>query len=184
MTPSARNARLMTMHTPRIRMLLAAALIAAGCAGPSRLSMDDIRNAPFTLSDAGTIRFTDGAFDRAAADTHGLGPLRVGQIDLAVFGDLDGDGTEDAATFLSIAKGGPEIFLTMEGFLNDGGTPVHAGSYLLGDRIAIDSVTIEGGEVELHLIVQGPDDAPCCPTMHVRRKVRYADGAFRELPWP
>jgi hypothetical protein len=158
-------------------LLLAALVASAGCGGAAHLSAESVRNAPYALPGIGTIRFTDGSYDRAGDDS-----LHVGQIDLFVFGDLDGDGREDALTFVSQKARGPELYLSMEAFLNRDGRPVHAAGYRLGDRVAIDSVTIDRRIVNLYLITQGPDDAPCCPTLHVRRQVALDHGEFSVLP--
>jgi hypothetical protein len=157
-----------------VALCLLAVLFLAGC-GSSRLDADAIRRSPVPIPGVGIVTFTDGAYDQPADSLH------VGQIDLFAYGDLDGDGTEDALTFLARKQQGPELLLTMEAFLNAGGRPLHAASYLLGDRVGIDSVSVEGRIVHLSLITQGPDDAPCCPTRHVHRRVRLDGREFTLL---
>lgn len=140
-----------------------------GCASAPRLTTDALRGAAYRLEPGGaSVTFTDGAYERDS--------VRFGQIDLAAYGDLDGDGVDDAVTFLSEKGPGPEIYLSLEAFLDRDGRAVHAARTRLGDRIAIESVEVRGGMIHLALIVQGPDDAPCCPTLHVRRVLRLDGG--------
>ena len=157
-------------------LVMFAACCAAGCGSSGRLSRESMEAAPYTLPGIGTIRFTGGAFDRAGDSLH------VGQVDLFAYGDLDGDGREDALTFVSQKGPGPELYISMEAFLNHDGRPVHAASYRIGDRVAIDSVTVENRVVSLCIITQGPDDAPCCPMLHVRRRVTLENGEWTVLP--
>jgi hypothetical protein len=142
-----------------------------------RLSEEAIRSAPYQIPGVGVLTFDGGAYDLGDS-------LHVGQIDLFAFGDLDGDGSKDAVTFLSTKGRGPELVISMEAFRNVGGAPVHAASSVIGDRIAIDSVTIDDRIVHLYLITQGPDDAPCCPTLHVHRKIALEGSELRLLPDP
>jgi len=147
----------------------------------TRLSMDAIRNAVYDIPQVGTIRFKDDAYDREADSSSGHSSVHVGFVDLFAFGDLNGDGREDVVTFVSSSFGGPEIFLSLAAFINDNGTPSGTASYLIGDRIGIDSVTIERQMINLYIITQGPGDAVCCPTLHVERKLRLQNGTLREL---
>lgn len=169
----------MRPHVPLsiLSAFLAATLILAGC-GSSHLDADAIRRSAFPIPGVGTVTFTGGVYERDGDPDS----LHIGQVDLFSYGDLDGDGAEDALTFLARKGRGPELLLTMEAFLNAGGRPTHVASYLLGDRVAIDSVTVNGRIVHLFLITQGPDDAPCCPTLHVHRRVRLDGGEFTLLP--
>ncbi len=153
------------------RTLVISSLLAAlwGCASVPRLGPDVLRAAPYRLaSGAPAVTFTDGGYDRDS--------VRFGQIDLVAYGDLDGDGVDDAVTFLSEKGPGPEIYISIEAFLDRDGRPVHAARVRLGDRIAIESVEIHHRTILLGLITQGPDDAPCCPTLHVRRALRLEGG--------
>jgi hypothetical protein len=146
-------------------------IILSGCGGSRHLSIDSVRNAVYDIPKIGQITFIDGAYDRPANDSLGQSYVHVGLVDLFTFGDLNGDGSEDAITFLASNFGGPEIFLSLEVLLNNNGSPSHAASYPIGDRVGIDSVEIVGGVIDIHIITQGPDDPMCCPTLHVSRQL-------------
>jgi hypothetical protein len=163
---------------------LAAIVMLSGCGSSGRLSTDALRNAVYGIPELGNIRFDNGVYDRETNDSMGHSSVHIGLVDLFEFGDLDGDGSEDAVTFLSRSFGGPEIYLSLEVFLNNKGSPSHAASYVIGDRVAIDSVKIERQSINLYLITQGPDDAVCCPTLHVCRTLRLQNGKLLHLNRP
>lgn len=146
--------------------------------------MDSVRNAVYDIPKVGRITFKDGAYDREANDSLGQSYAHIGLVDLFAFGDLNGDGSEDAVTFLASNVGGSGIFLSLEVLLNNNGSPAHVASYQIGDRVGIDSVHIVGGLIDLHIITQDPDDPMCCPTLHVSRKLRLQNGKLIELNNP
>lgn len=165
-------------------VVVAAIILFAGCGESRHLSADSVRKAVFDIPNVGKITFEDGAYDREANDSLGQSYVHIGLVDLFAFGDLNGDGSEDAVAFLASNFGGSGIFLSLEVLLNDNGSPTHVASYLMGDRVGIDSVHIVGGHIDLYIITQGPDDAMCCPTLHVSRKLRLQNGKILELNKP
>lgn len=148
------------------------------CTSHPPLSGEALRNAEYKLKHAGTIRFTDGIFLRGETDS--LSPLRIAMVDLFAFGDLNGDGLPDGVSVLSTRTGGPEIFLSLEAFVNTPEGASHVGSYLMGDRIAIDSIAIKNNLIHLHLVTQGPGDAMCCPTLRVQKVLSLDNGMVTE----
>jgi hypothetical protein len=148
--------------------VVSAIILLSGCVESRHLSIDPVRNAVY-------------AYDREANDSLGQSYAHIGLVDLFAFGDLNGDGLEDAVTFLASNFGGSGIFVSLEILLNNNGSPSHVASYLIGDRVGIDSVNIVGGLIELHIITQGPDDSMCCPTLHVSKQLRLQNGKLMEL---
>jgi len=164
-----------------VNVVVSAIIILSGCGGSGHLSIDPIRNAVYDIPKFGKITFKDGAYDREANDSLGQSYVHIGLVDLFTFGDLNGDGSEDAVTFLASNFGGLGIFLSLEVLLNNNGSPSHVASYPIGDRVGIDSVQIVQGLIDLHIITQRPDDPMCCPTLHVSRKLRLQNGKLIEL---
>jgi hypothetical protein len=148
------------------------------------LRIESVKNCVYDLPHIGKITLKDGAYDQVVIDSLGQSLAHIGLIDLFAFGDLNGDGVQDAVTFMSVNLGGSGIFVWMVILLNDNGSPSHVASYLVGDRVAIDSVKIVGGIVSLHAIIQGPDDPLCCPTLHVSRRLRMEKRELIELRNP
>jgi hypothetical protein len=174
----------LSLTVTEVTLNLAAVVLLSGCGSPQRLSMDAMRNAAYEIPGVGHIRFENGTYDRKANGTPGHPSVHLGLVDLFEYGDLNGDGAEDAVTFLSRSFGGPELYLSLELFLNKNGSPSHTASYVIGDRVAIDSVKIAQQRINLFLITQGPDDAICCPTLHLRRILRLQNGKLLELNEP
>lgn len=172
------------MFSKEASVVVSAIIFLSGCGESRHLSIDPVRNAVYDIPKVGKITFKDGAYDREANDSMGQSYAHVGLVDLFAFGDLNGDGSEDAVAFLASNFGGSGIFLSLEVLLNNNGSPSHVASYLIGDRVGIDSVHIVGGLIYLHIITQGPDDPMCCPTLHIGRKLRLQNGKLVELNNP
>ena len=64
--------------------------------------------------------------------------------------------------------------------LNRAGTPEHVATEFLGDRIKINSFVAENGQIVLDMVVQGPDDPMCCPTVEKVSRYRLEDGELVE----
>ena len=91
--------------------------------------------------------------------------------DKIAFGDLNGDGVQDAAVILLSSGGGSGGFFELAAMINQNGTPVQASLQSLGDRVDIKSIAIRSGTIIVDMLTHGPDDAQCCPS--VRETQRY-----------
>ena len=90
-------------------------------------------------------------------------------LDTVLYGDINQDGLEDAIVFLITQNGGTGHFVEMAVVLNLNGNPVNISTKYLGDRVIVESGTIQGGSITLNLLIQGPNDPACCPsTIDVR----------------
>ena len=103
---------------------------------------------------------------------------------LHAIGDLDGDGSADAAVVLAWSGGGSGTFYELFAVLNlpDGlraldGVP-------LGDRIDLKSIAVQEGRVRLGYIGAGPDDAACCPSQRFDKAFAVDAGTLVEVPVP
>jgi uncharacterized membrane protein YhaH (DUF805 family) len=114
-----------------------------------------------------TVTLKDGGYNRDSLvdiknDIHDR--LSVTFADHA-FGDLDGDGNEDAAVVLVANGGGSGHYFYLIPVFNVGGEPkVFNSGVELGDRISLEHIGIREGRVTVQIITQGPDDPLCCPT--------------------
>ncbi len=157
-------------------------ILIVGCIDKRPLTIDSLKLATYNLPETGAITFTSGSYDRRTNGFPEKTVLHINHIDLYAFGDINGDGRTDGITFLSRKMEGPEIFLSMEVFLNNSGDPVHSGGIIIGDRVAIDSVTILNQVIRLYLITQSLGDAMCCPTFHVKKEFRLVNNQLTEMP--
>ncbi len=169
------------MNFSTITLLHTLFFLVAGCSGPSRLTVIHLKQAAYQIPGLGAVTFTDGSYYPEPSDAASRGIKRIGLVDLAAFGDLNDDAIDDAVTFVARYGHNSEIYLSLEVFLNENGSPLHTASYLLGDRVAIDHVEITDGLIKLNIIVQGPGDAICCPTLHVSKVLRLHDGELEEI---
>ena len=100
------------------------------------------------------------------------------------FGDLDGDGVEDAAVFLVENSGDTGNFVYVAAQLNQNGQPVDAGAVSIEDRIQVKSATIEDSQIKLEIITEGPGDAACCKSHKANKSYALQNGQLAELPAP
>lgn len=155
----------------------------ASAAAESGLSVDALRNATYTfdLYDA-PITLTDGHWE---GEPYGEGDASRPMVDYmeesARFGDLDGDGVEDAVLFLTESGGGSGSFVYAAAQLNRDGQPADAGTVLLEDRVQIKSAAIEDGQILVEAIVPGPGDGACCPSHKANEVYALQDGKLAEV---
>jgi heat shock protein HslJ len=100
------------------------------------------------------------------------------------YGDLDGDGVEDAIVFLLERGGGAAANLYVATQLNQDGQPVDSGSVLLESNIEVISTAIEEGQVLLKVTTRGPGDADCCASYRVERTFALQEGRLAEVGEP
>lgn len=161
--------------------------LVAGCAHygdrlPS-LSREDLGNAEYLseFATSGKARLRDGVYREKAAP--GSFPEVVITLsDLGARGDLDGDGVEDAAVILIVQSGGSGTFYYLCAVLNQDGVPLNEATVYLGDRIQIRSLSIDGGRIEIDMLVQGPGDPMVKPTLRVRRTYELSDSRLIQKP--
>jgi len=137
---------------------------------------DLLRNATYVLEDLGEVTLVDGEF----VDQYGDGASMVnkaGVVDI-VLGDLDGDGTADAAVVLYLQTGGSGTFLHLAAMRNVKGIPQQAGIVSLGDRVQPGELTIADGTIVLEALTHGPDDPMCCPSQKTLQTYALENGAL------
>lgn len=128
--------------------------------------------------DEGVVRLMNGMFRDTARRV-----VVYFQPEYAV-GDLDGDGSPDAALVLSTNTGGSGTFQDLVVVLNGSGPVRGATDFFLGDRVQVDRIRIADGEIRLDLTMHGPGDPMCCPTLPATRLFRLIDGELREIGLP
>ncbi len=135
----------------------------APAAGDSRLTADQLQNGTYSGIYEEPVTLTEGRYEGEPFVEGGASRPIVEYIDGSVrYGDLDGDGVEDAVLFLTESSGGSGTFVYVAAQLNQGGQPVDAGAVWIEDRIQVKSATIENGQVMLVVTAEGPGDAACC----------------------
>jgi hypothetical protein len=118
----------------------------------------------------GLAKLTDGEYEEEIVPGAASKIIIRFYPDMYAFGDLDGDGIEDAAVVLATSGGGSGTFISLEAVINDEGTPNHVATAFLGDRVRPMSISIESGQIGVDMIAHGPDDPMCCPSLEVTQK--------------
>jgi hypothetical protein len=88
------------------------------------------------------------------------------------FGDINGDGVEDAAAVLVTTNEGSVGLASLAVFVADAEGARLAAQAYLGDRTAVDALVIEAGEIQVTGREHGPGDARCCPTAPFETRYR------------
>ena len=141
------------------------------------LQIDQLRNAAyrFLYGPEEPVQLTDGVQPRDVSDPAGA-DYRIASIatvgEALALGDLNGDGADDAAVILTVDPDGTGVFYHLFVVLSDGGAPAQAAEAFLGDRVALQSLTIESGEIIVQMNVAGPEDGACCPSQPSLRRYR------------
>lgn len=140
--------------------------------------------APLTLSEARlrNMTFNSPVYDRRVTlidgSFEGTDDLRVNLLPHIGFGDLNGDGREDAAVMLAENSGGSGTFISLVIILNQDGQSVQAGATMIDDRPIISSVVIVDGEILVEAVVHSTSDPGCCPALAVLQTYAWDEGSL------
>jgi hypothetical protein len=127
----------------------------------SPLTADMLKNGTYKLPQLGaTVTLVNGKYDSPAADEN---VIHVALLDPIAFGDLNGDGAEDAAVLFSENSGGTGDFISVVVVLNQNGAPMQSADRLIDDRAMINGMTIHNGRILVDAVIHGPADPMCCP---------------------
>ena len=134
------------------------------------LSLESLRNTDyrsgFTVS--GRAQLRNGEY-REAGPQGSASETVVRLVEPVAYGELPA-GQVAAAAALATETGGSGTFYDLALVVDLNGAPLNFASVFLGDRIKLNSLKFENGQVLVDMVKQGPNDAMCCPTLHVLQK--------------
>jgi heat shock protein HslJ len=117
----------------------------------------------------------------ATYDSGGAGQPFVRLLDqLVVQGDLNGDGAADAVVLLEDQASGSGHFIWAAAVLDALRHPTPTEAVMIGDRIAVKSLMMDGAQVVADIVAQGTGDVTCCGTWNVRKVFALQDGRLAE----
>jgi hypothetical protein len=146
-------------------MILAGLAFVAGCGGePEPLTEEGLKNAEYHGIYDAPVELTEGKYEGEPFVEGGASRPLVVFIEPYAFGDLDGDGVDDAAVLLVETSGGSGSFVYLAAVLNQNGKAVNEATTLLGDRAQVGELVIEDGQIHVKLLTHGPEDPMCCPS--------------------
>jgi hypothetical protein len=150
-----------------IALVLGGLLLSAGAGAADDLSREALRNAEYASpwTPSGRVRLQDGQHREPAA------PGSASEIHVWLLDQLARwrvDGRRYAAVILATNPGGSGTFYELVVVEARGGRPLPVARAELGDRVRVQSLTVERASgpptIRVDLIVPGPSDPLCCPT--------------------
>lgn len=121
-----------------------------------------------------TFTLVDGNFEGAPYVDGAASRPRVMTVPgSATLADVDGDGQDEAAAVLLASMGGTGSFVHLVLIEYRNGVPETTATALLGDRVILKNLSIEGADIVLDTIEQGDFDPLCCPTVAWRRSFTW-----------
>jgi hypothetical protein len=147
------------------------------------LTIESLRNTEYySLFLNKKIKLTNGIYSEPPPEPEMASHCEVEIYkDKIALGDLNNDGKDDAAVILDSTCGGSGLFRELAIVINRNGKPYYLTSKNLGDRVIINSVGIQKGEIILDMILHGPNDAMCCPSLHKIFKYKVIGNQILEI---
>ena len=154
--------------------------------GPAEAAptIEELRQTTYAgfADDVGEVTLVDGHWEGAPYVEGGASRPRIDLLgDLAIVGDVDGDGSDEAVVLLAQHGGGTGEFLFVAVVDRSGGHAHNTATARIGDRIQIRRAAVDAGTIVLDVVQAGPDDAMCCPGDLVTRSWVVDSEGLREL---
>ena len=132
------------------------------------LNDDQIKNLTYQGIYNESVKLTNGQYEGEPIMEDGSSRPTVSLMPLSAYGDLNGDGVEDAAVLLSENSGGSGTFFYLAAVVNQEGEPVNSATTFLGDRVSPESIAILNGEIVIEMAAHAETDPMCCPSLKTR----------------
>lgn len=142
------------------------------------LTVEQLRNATISILGSDqmmhSITLNNGAYE-TGNDRSQPGYVMVNVGEIFAFGDINGDGLEDAVMLISENYGGSGEFVSIVVMLNQDGQPVYITRATIEDRPLMKTLTIKNGEISLDAIVHGAGDPMCCASQPSTRTYHFIE---------
>lgn len=163
-------------HVIFVSMLVPAAVGFAVCstalAMQQNLTVEQIENATYhCLPGLGKFTLTSGEYGSVHGRV-GVAVLTEANGPMVAFGDLNGDGMDDAVVGIYYSGGGSGTWVFLYAMVNDDGRPKCAAAIQLGDRPHTRALRIRDGEILLDMNLRNQDDSMASASVPVH--ARYA----------
>jgi len=146
-------------------------------------TLEELANLTYYDIVAEPVELKDGRWEGTSYTPDGASrPVVELLSDLHVFGDLNGDGIDDAAALLAENSGGSGTRIWVAAIGAPLGQVTNFGSALVGDRSQIRAMSMSGtGWIHLEVVEAGPDDAACCPTQLWTKEWALVEGQLKQV---
>jgi len=101
--------------------------------------------------------------------------------DTVGWGDLDGNSSTDAVVVIYMSAGGSASTPGLIPVVSRPGGPASLGAVGLSDRDGVESLRIDNGVLTANLLVHGPEDALCCPSVQETVRYRLVAGQLQQI---
>ncbi len=118
-------------------------------------------------------QFVDGKYENTETQT--MASLSV--LNPIAYGYLNDVWT--AVPLIGENGGGSGVFTTLNVVQDVNGAPTPLAMTMLGDRVAVHSVTVGPTQIVVDMTTQGPNDPMCCPTMRVIQGYTLENGELK-----
>lgn len=157
--------------------------VPAGETGAATLSQSILFNSVYRSPDWGEFQLMDGVYYRTPPTSQESPEIYTTRIHGPVFyGDINADGLEDALVILNTQNGGTGHFIELAAVLDQSGNAYNVATTPLGDRVLIESGSVENGVIVLKMRNHGPNDGLCCPSQAVVWSFVLEEGQLTKLP--
>lgn len=146
------------------------------------LTLEALQNASYQGIYDEPVQLTDGRYEGEPFVPGGASrPTVVLHPEVYAFGDLNGDGVDDAAVILIENSGGSGNFRYLAAVINQDGTPVNVATQFVGDREQAQAISIDGNEITVEMVAHGPEDPMSCPTQQVTKVYQLQGDQLAEV---
>lgn len=150
--------------------VLPAAEATAGGA-PAGLEFAALQNATYAGIYDDPVQLHDGRYEGEPFVAGGASrPTVTLATSAAAYGDLTGDGVDEAAVILAESSGGSGTFIYLAVVGLAEGAPRNLATALLGDRVQVEELAIADGQLILQVMRAGPRAPACCPEEALTQK--------------
>ncbi len=131
----------------------------------AELTLNDLKNATYLgIAEQDPVTLKDGVWEGEPYEEGGSSRPSVHFVrDFLLVGDIDGDGTQEAAVLLCAGTGGTgkNIYLAAVHLVDS--KLENLDTVLVGDRVQVRMAGFGEKHIFLEVVRAGPEDAMCCP---------------------
>ncbi|MCP4396859.1 MAG: META domain-containing protein [bacterium] len=145
------------------------AVVSTTATAAGSLTLDQLKNGTYQGIYDRPVQLTDGIYEGEPFEEGGASRPTVTCVEeLVAFGDLNGDGVEDAAVVVIENSGGSGNFRYLAVMLSQNDQSVNEATMLIGDRVQLRSLTIHNGQIGIEIITQDEGDSMPFPSLKMR----------------
>ncbi|RIK58851.1 MAG: hypothetical protein DCC57_00010 [Chloroflexi bacterium] len=146
--------------TPAAGSEAAAATVSGAPAG---LELTALQNATYTGIYDKPVPLHDGRYEGEPFVAGGASrPTVTLAANAVAYGDLTGDGVDEAAVILAESSGGSGTFIYLAAVGLAEGAPHNLATALLGDRVQVEGLAIADEQITFQVLRAGPRAPDCC----------------------